>query len=129
MELLKNVKKWMHKLLRVFLVLSFGSVASGGKSGLPQALEREIKTMLGGKEYVQLQRGFIRKEGFSQNFCQPLRACREKHSVPHRGLRIIPCHVGNVPAEPYVLLKWICLSGLSVCPSEAIFSPSDHSQS
>lgn len=81
MGLLKNGKKWMYKLLRVFLVLSFGGLASAGKSGLPQVLEWEIKIMLGARDYLQLQRWFIRKRGFSQNFCHPLRACREKHSV------------------------------------------------
>lgn len=81
MRLLKNGKKWMYKLLRVFLVLSFGGLASAGKSGLPQVLEWEIKIMLGARDYLQLQRGFIRKRGFSQNFRHPLWACREKHSV------------------------------------------------
>lgn len=81
MELLENVKKWMYKLLRLFLVLSFGGIASGGKSGLPQVLEWEIKLMLGVRDYLQLPRGFIRKKEFSQGFCHPLRACRETHSV------------------------------------------------
>lgn len=62
MELLKNIKKWMHKLLRAFLVISFKGITSGEKSGLPQVLEWEIKTMFGGKDYLQLQRGFIRKK-------------------------------------------------------------------
>lgn len=71
----------MYKLLKVFLGISFGGIASGGKSGLPQVLEWEIKIMLWVRDYLQLHKGFRREKGFSQNFWHPLRACRENHSV------------------------------------------------
>lgn len=129
MELLENVKKWMYKLLKLFLVLSFGGIASGGKSGLPEVLEWEIKVILGIRDYLQLLRGFIRKKEFLRTFAILWELVGRHILLPLRDLRTIPCNVGYIPAEPYVLLKWVCLPGLSVCPSEAISSPAECSLS
>lgn len=69
-----------------------------------------IKIILGARDYLQLQSEFIREKRDFSEFCRPLRACREKHSVATQRLEDHSLQCGLQRAEPHVLLKQLCLS-------------------